>query len=56
MFFKILFEKEWQTKFLKNISRVKTRYKKIMRLTQCIIQVGTRFCKNFFLKNVQYSG
>ena len=31
--------------FLKNVSRFKARYKKTIRFTQCIIQVGMRFCK-----------
>ena len=31
--------------FLKNASRFKTRYKKMMRFTQCIVQVGMSLCK-----------
>ena len=33
-----------------NMSRFKTRCKKIMRFTQCIIQVGMRLCKKNFWK------
>ena len=40
--------------FLKNTSRFKARYKKTMRVIQCIVQVGMRFCKKKRLKNVQY--
>ena len=39
---------------LKNVSRFKTRYKKIMRFKQCIAQVGMSLCKKRFLKNKQY--
>ena len=34
-----------ESHFLKNASRFKTRFKKIMRFTQCIVQVGMRLCK-----------
>ena len=39
--------------FLKNVSRFKAKYKKIMRYKQCIVQVRTKLCKKKNLKNVQ---
>ena len=36
--------------FLKSVPRFKTRYKKIMRFTQCIVTAGMRLCKKKFLK------
>ena len=42
------------SQFLKSMSGFKTKYKKIMRFTQCIVQVGVRLCKKKVLKNVQY--
>ena len=51
---KVLFKKNWQNEFFqniaffKNVSRFKARYKKIMRFTQCIVQVCVRLCRNFF--------
>ena len=40
---KMIFSKK--THFLKNVSRLKARYKKTMRCTHCIVQVGIRLCK-----------
>ena len=40
--------------FLKNVFKFKARYKKTMRFTQCIVQVGMRLCKKTILKNMQY--
>ena len=40
--------------FLKNLFRFKARYKKILRSTQCILQVGMTIIKKNFFKSVQY--
>ena len=40
--------------FLKNVSKFKARYKKTMRFTSCIVQVGVRLCKKKKIKDLQY--
>ena len=43
-----------KSQYLKNMSGFKAKYKKIMRFTQCIVQVGVRLCKKKVVENVQY--
>ena len=49
---KINFSKK--SHFLKNVSKFKARYKKTMRFTPCIVQVGVRLCKKKKIKDLQY--
>ena len=61
MFYDRMLKKEWQNKlfqkvtFFENVSRSKVRYKKTMRFTQRIVQVGMMLWEKL-LENVQYRG